>query len=217
MILGISGLANSGKDTVADILVEHHGYIKVALADKLKRITKEVFAFSDDQLWGPSHFRNAPDERYPRADGTFLTPREALQQLGTQWGRACYENTWVDICIQTSLGLLSQTEAGSWYTAKLGAHGVDAVEGEPNPIRGVAIPDVRFRNEIEAVKGAGGRVIRVTRPGAGLQGSAGSHASETEQASIPNSEFDDVIVNDGTLDGLKIKVDVVLRKFSESR
>lgn len=215
MLLGISGVAGAGKNAVATILEENHGFVSVALADYIKRCVKDIYGFSDEQLWGPSHFRNAGDPRYPRADGTLLSPRMALQVFGTEFGRFCYENTWADKCLQVSLGLLSQAEAGSWYTAKLGVHSVDAAEGNPNPIRGVSIPDVRFRNELEAVKAAGGRVIRVIRPGAGLEGAAGAHASETEQASIQDNEFDAVIVNDGSLEGLAVKVDVVLRKFRE--
>ena len=32
----------------------------------MKRIARDVFGFSDEQLYGPSEMRNAPDERYPR-------------------------------------------------------------------------------------------------------------------------------------------------------
>jgi len=36
MIIGICGLIGSGKGTVADILVEEHGYQKLSFADALK-------------------------------------------------------------------------------------------------------------------------------------------------------------------------------------
>jgi len=48
MIIGVAGNAGSGKDTVADHLVKHHGFVKVALADPLKRICREVFDFSEE-------------------------------------------------------------------------------------------------------------------------------------------------------------------------
>ena len=48
MILGISGLAGSGKDTVADILVKHQQCVKVSFADPLKRICRDVFDFTDE-------------------------------------------------------------------------------------------------------------------------------------------------------------------------
>jgi hypothetical protein len=63
-IIGVSGQAGSGKDTVANYLCEEYGFTKIALADPIKRFGYHVFHFSVDQLWGPSHCRNAVDERY---------------------------------------------------------------------------------------------------------------------------------------------------------
>ena len=51
MILGISGLAGSGKDQFATYLGPV-GAVTVALADPLKRIARDVYAFTDEQLWG---------------------------------------------------------------------------------------------------------------------------------------------------------------------
>lgn len=54
----ICGQAGSGKDTVASFLVKDHGATAVALADPMKRLAQQVFAFSEEQLWGPSELRN---------------------------------------------------------------------------------------------------------------------------------------------------------------
>lgn len=67
-IVGISGNLNSGKDTVAKLLVEEFDYVQVALADPIKRYALKVFHFSEDQLWGPSHFRNELDPRFQSCD-----------------------------------------------------------------------------------------------------------------------------------------------------
>lgn len=227
-ILGISGVAGSGKDTAADFLMSDHRYIKVALADPLKRIARDVYAFTDDQLWGPSQSRNAPDVRYHRPCNNcldlmarsrmtvsclkccdnFLTPREVLQKLGTEFGRSCYHNTWVDLCLRTAQEILKAPDdygTQKRYTQKDGLWFVPDAE-ETQAILGVAIPDVRFRNEINAIQQAGGRVIRVVRPNAGLTGVHGAHASETEMAEIQDSDFDAVVQNDGTLEDLRAKV-----------
>lgn len=77
MIIGISGLvindegvavgtAGSGKDTLADLLRDNDKFVKIALADPLKRIARDVYDFTDEQLWGPSANRNEPDKRYPQ-------------------------------------------------------------------------------------------------------------------------------------------------------
>lgn len=51
IIIGISGKARSGKDTVADILVRKYGFIKIAFADSLKDIVRHHYGFSSEDLW----------------------------------------------------------------------------------------------------------------------------------------------------------------------
>jgi hypothetical protein len=244
MIIGISGQAGAGKDTIADIMKEHT-FAKVSLADPLKRIARDVFDFTDEQLWGPSEMRNKPDKRYPREHSypspaaallsgkmtcaccgftydnrttpyagepqCYLTPRYALQLLGTEWGRKCYGNVWVDYALRTADNLLTQ---GYSYSQQRGlilvkgrSVGITTMASTHN---GVVIPDCRFRNEIDAVHAAGGKLIRVKRDAAGLQGAAAQHASEKEQQSIPDSDFDYIIDNNESLEKLPQKVHLAL-------
>lgn len=231
MIIGLCGLAGSGKDTAADSLVQQGRFIKIAFADPLKRIARDVYDFSDEQLWGPSAMRNGPDIRYPRTElakqwtklptaetleqfterfggDSFLTPRYALQKLGTEWGRDCYSETWSALGVRLAKQL--DGTGGVHYDAKKGI-----VVCNCPPSGGVAISDVRFWNEIEAIQKAGGRVIRIRRTGAGLKDTNGAlHASEAEQSGIADACFDDVIQNDGTLPELHQKVGEVLTSFS---
>ena len=215
LIIGISGLAGAGKDTVADILVREHGFVKVSFADPLKQITRKVFAFTDEQLWGSSAARNAEDKRYPRPDGSFLTPREALQTLGTEWGRQCYPDTWVKMCIRTAEELLADGGVTSCYSQQLGLiQRTDGLRGRTRTVMGVVIPDVRFHNEMNAIKQANGVMLRVSRPGAGLSGIHAQHLSETELACIPDSAFDHVLQNIGTLGDLRDGTWDFVRKFT---
>lgn len=191
MLIGLVGPAGSGKDTIADHLVKKYGFVKMANADLLKRMAKLAFDFTDEQLWGPSELRNAPDTRYPREHGPltedfkcrvcgaqvrlgvdlkvdalpqcYLTPRFALQSLGTEWGRLCFENIWVG----RLLGLAQELQAGGcYYDAKSGIRRAGSwVNGpEVKAKTNVVITDVRFKNEIEAIKAAGGKAVRVIRP-----------------------------------------------------
>ena len=175
-IIALAGVAGCGKDTVASFLPGP----KVRFADPIKQFCAQVFGWSEEQLYGPSALREVPD---PKWDG--LTPRKALQTLGTEWGRAMHPDIWA--------------RAGV-------AMAVEVAEGRgfgDSPPPCVAIPDTRFKNEATAVQAAGGEVWLIVRPGVG----GGTHASELEvQSGAFAALVDRVIVNDGTLIDLQVKV-----------
>lgn len=170
----------------------------MALADPLKTIARDVYDFSIHALWGPSSERNKPDPRYLRPGTTeHLTPRHALQQIGTEMGRSLYANTWIDLGIRRAQQLLAgkrivkpeNSFKGSWLVEKTDL---------------VVFSDVRFVNEIDAIHAAGGVVWYVRRPGAGLVGAAGAHQSEQEMQSNEFLEkLDHVIENNTTLAALR--------------
>jgi hypothetical protein len=232
MIIGISGQAGTGKDAVASFIVEHYNFVCVAIADPIKRIVKEVFKFSDEQLWGPSFKRNLPDTRYPRSgdvakkardfycaneelglyinkyinlskqkeleqaayDG-WVTPRLALQKFGTSGGRECYDDIWVEYAIDVAdkiqIGNVSYTPQGG------------LVEGYRSPPRSVVFSDARFINELDGIRKAKAKLVRVYRPNSGLVGAAGAHRSESEQKEIKDDYFDYILNNFGTIEDLK--------------
>lgn len=221
-IIGISGQAGSGKDTAADILLAKEGFIKLSLADPIKRFAQELWNFSDDQLFGPSEFRNKPDERYPitEASREFLTARKVLQHFGTEGGRALDDDVWIRYAIKIAKILLT-TKREYCYSSKLGLQPYiefcpqgefKTIEGFPEQVKGIVIADCRFKNEIKFIKEAGGKLIRVIRPGAGLKGDFGKHKSEIEMESIPDDVFDLVVQNTGTLDNLQSIID----RFADS-
>lgn len=178
-IIGFLGKSGSGKDTAADYLTGYD-FAKVAFADVLKRIARDVWDFSEVQLWGPQEFKNAPDERYPTASG-FLTPRTALQLLGTEVGRGIWTDTWATYTLRVANELLA---GGRYYSAQNGLS--SNMPGARPPI-GVVISDVRFENEVRLIHEAGGKVIHLYRPGRpALAGGIAGHASETEMESIRN-------------------------------
>lgn len=198
-IIGVCGSAGSGKSAVADILARECGFVVIALADPLKRFCAEAWGWDRATLWGSSHRRNEPDTRYRMASGEFLTPRRALQVLGTEFGRTMDPDVWVRLALR----MAAEVESGWVYQPNLGV---------PKGLRyasipaGVVIPDVRFRNEVGAINRAGGKVWKVVRDGAGLEGEAGLHASEQELGRIPGSEFAAALDNNGTLEELRANV-----------
>jgi hypothetical protein len=232
-IIGIAGRAGVGKSTVAEMLVRKFDFAAVSLADPLKRVAKELWGFTEEQLWGPSEKRNEPDPRWPKSHAVSygvcprcgveidvlgrpvgaqacvaLSPREALQLLGTEVGRRIHEQTWTAYLMRVAERLVTE---GGWYAPAKGWAGWRVNESgfnEPGPLKyvGVAVPDVRFPNEADAIKKVGGRMWLVDRPGIGLTGAASKHASET---SMEGYAYDAVVPN-GTLETLEERVRSVL-------
>lgn len=218
MIIALSGHAGCGKSSASDFICDAFDAVAIGQADPMKYIAAKVFGFSSDQLFGPSASRNAEDLRYPRPDSVrfawckdgrglgseehthgpecgdpvFLTPRHALQTLGS-WGRECFLDVWTNAAIKRARLLITD--------------GYDELHDQELPLTPsvVLITDVRYANEMQAIRNAGGRIIRIRRPGSGLSGEAAQHASETEQDAIPDSAFDGVIMNDGTLEQFRAR------------
>lgn len=87
MIIGISGKARAGKDTIAEYLVRAHDFERHGFADALKEACGAIFGFSDDQLYGD--LKGVQDTFWG------FTPREALQRVGTEAMRNGFdENIW---------------------------------------------------------------------------------------------------------------------------
>lgn len=78
-VIGLVGLAGSGKSTVAAILTEHHRFARERFAGPLKDMLR-VLGCSDREIDGD--LKEVPCEALG-----WKTPRHAMQTLGTEWGR----------------------------------------------------------------------------------------------------------------------------------
>ncbi len=75
MILGMTGKARSGKDTVADLLVKEYGFVRVGWADLLKKGICIWHGWDDRHAYGD--LKEVIDEYFG------YSPREAFQGIGT--------------------------------------------------------------------------------------------------------------------------------------
>jgi len=133
-IIGITGRARSGKDTLANILSSQYGYQRLAFADPIREFVGELTGIA------PYLLRDTPlkERPIPRLGG--VTPREMMQTLGTEWGRnMVYPDIWVALCEQK------------------------IIEKMKYELRGFVIPDVRFDNEARMLRSLGGKIIHITR------------------------------------------------------
>lgn len=207
MIISLSGNMGVGKDTMADYMVAKYGYVKLSMADPFKRIAKEVYEFSDEQLWGPSEARNMDDTRYPRADGTYLSARIVTQLLGNELSRLAYPETWIVYMKR----VVQKIQNGYFYDEKKGAY---EVEGKKSAYTGIIVSSCRFRNEIESIKEMGGITVRITRPALQtekfLTTGIANHKTETEQLSIPDDFFDFVLESPEGIDAFHASIDAFM-------
>lgn len=90
MLVGVCGKAGSGKDTIGDFLVEKYGLKKIALADPIKRLVKDVFALDDHTVYD-REAREQPLDRWPG-----WSVRTLLQYVGTELFRENIDDSiWV--------------------------------------------------------------------------------------------------------------------------
>lgn len=207
-IISLTGNMGVGKDTMADYMVAKYGFVKVSMADPFKRIAKEVYEFSDEQLWGPSEARNRDDKRYPRKDGTFLSARIVTQLLGNELSRLAYPETWIVYLKR----VLAKIQAGYFYSEKQGAF---QMENKKSQYTGIIVSSCRFQNEIHAVKDMNGKAVRLIRPALSqesfLTTGLKNHITETEQLAIPDDFFDYVIQVPEGLENFYKKIDEFMK------
>lgn len=190
MIIGICGLIGSGKDTIADYLVQKHSFKKLSFADKLKDSVGAMFDWDRQLLDGKTDesraWREKEDEFWSKEMGQPITPRLVLQKFGTECMRdGFYDGIWVSLAKKKLLD---------------------------NPDTKWIIPDVRFENEANMIKEIGGEVWWVKRGQLPMwfrmyqdigQKPKDIHASEWAWA---NTRFDRVFENNSTIDALRSQV-----------
>ncbi|TRZ53055.1 MAG: hypothetical protein D4S01_01920 [Dehalococcoidia bacterium] len=90
MLVGICGKAGAGKDTVGDYLIDKYGFKKIALADPIKRLVKDVFALDHHTVYD----RDAREQPLDQWDGWSV--RKLLQYIGTELFRQNIDDAiWV--------------------------------------------------------------------------------------------------------------------------
>ena len=187
-VVGLAGLAGSGKDTAAALLVERHGATRIAWADPVREA-----ALALDPLvfvpWSVPPVRRLSSllesvgwEEAKRCHDV----RRLLQRLGKEMGRGV---------LGPALGL------GSGLWVEIGLRRAREASGL------VVFSDCRFPDELAAVRSLGGHTVWIER-GDGLDGDAGAHASES---SVGPGDCDFVVTNRGTPADMLAGIEAVVR------
>lgn len=140
-IIGITGFAGSGKNTVGHYLVEKHRYTETSFAKALKDTVAAMFCWPRQLIEGDTDesrkWRDQIDPWWSKKLGRPVTPRWAMQHIGTDVMRLHFNtNIW------------------TWNVEK------QILDHQGN----VVITDARFPNEINLLRELGGKIIWVRKP-----------------------------------------------------
>ena len=138
-------------------------------ADPLKRLCISLFGLDREQCYGTDEQKNSLTDilwdNVSQDSSGRMTAREFMQAFGTDICRKIKDDVWVSLCIK------------------------QIKDENPNL---ALIGDCRFKNEIDAVHEAGGKVIYFTR------NSESSDGHDSEKASEYKEHYDCIIDNTNT-------------------
>lgn len=203
-VIAISGLMGAGKSAAAEYLASTHGYRRVSFAGALKKACAELFGWDYEMVLGATPesraWREQPDPFWSGVFGRDITPRWALQFVGTELVRNhLHENFWA-------------------------AHTENTIRNTIARGQSVVIDDLRFQNENDVIRRLGGARVWVVRGSlqtltpamhtlatsydpeviatafADHKANTNAHASEVEWMSRGRLNYDYLIVNDASID-----------------
>jgi len=157
MNLAISGKIASGKDSLADYIVDNYPgkFVKVAFANELKELARARFLSEDDKASYMTNFSKRVVEMYGNTVGASRIweefesvvgaypeefhaekPRRVLQDLGNRFRDVVKKDIWVQL-------LLAQVR-------KINDVGVNAI-----------VTDMRYQNELDILASKGFYLLRI--------------------------------------------------------
>ena len=183
MIIGILGKKGSGKDTVADIIIELLSqYKKKAFADNIKKICSIMTGIPLENWYNQDLKEFVLPNFWPNKKGHLYTYRTLMQTVGTEAIRdVVNDNVWID---------------GVLYDYGVKRNGKE--EGN------IVISDVRHKKEYERIQSLGGVIIKVIRQSVV---SNDTHSSETQ---IDTLGGDYIVYNHSTIESLRNEVNNIL-------
>jgi hypothetical protein len=184
MLIALSGLKGSGKDTAAEVMIEEYGFTRIAFADALREALVVLNPYIDEVVSSDTEYDSVSyvvptplaelveEYGWDYTKRNFPEARRLLQVMGTEVGRMLFgENVWIDYLVKKYPNI---SRTNTRYV----------------------ITDCRFENEAQFVQDAFGKIVWIARPGVESDG----HASESN---IVETYADHFIENDTTLEDLR--------------
>lgn len=175
MLLGITGTAGSGKTTLASLLVGC-GWKRTRFAAPIKEMLSALLRCQGASYHLVTEMLDGKLKETPTKLLAGVSPRYAMQTLGTEWRDLIDQKLWVEI----------------WR---------NHIEQKYRPLsmHKILVDDLRFPHEAAAIREMGGKIVRIIRPLTAQTAVVSGHASETELETI---SADITILNDSTPDAM---------------
>lgn len=210
MIIGLCGRKQSGKSSMASFIKELLPDISVkeiSFAKPLKDFIHEALNVPKKNLYGSNEDKNYPLctwgeifqgpalNKYKKHDRHLLSAREILQVIGTDVMRHGHLE-YVGIKLENEIKRFLSQKFGAgkmpyedlWIDLAIMDVKIGKSRGE---IDVAVVSDVRFKNEVKAIKKSNGKLVRLYRD-TGCSESI-EHPSEAEMLSIEDNEFNFII------------------------
>jgi hypothetical protein len=218
MIIGINGYSGSGKDTIGKLIqvLSCESIGTVTIEDIINNYSEHEWWLEEESGWEIKKWAGKLKIIASMITGIPVVKFEDQEfkktKLGPEWDRQFYTEGkgWEKrpmlvrefLQILGTEGLRTGLHENTWINALMADYEPVAFEQPSNWI----ITDTRFPNEAQAIKEAGGIVIRVDRPGVSA---INAHPSET---ALDNWDFDHKIMNGSDLVSLMFTVSNILKK-----
>lgn len=177
-LIGLTGLAGAGKDTVRQILESQHGFIGFGFADPIRNMLRTLLSDNGiSESWMDE--RALKEQQIPTLGKSY---RELAQTLGTEWGRTVLgQDFWLRIAESYLYDIASTTFGPQHFV----------------------ISDVRFQNEADWVRQRGGVIWHINRPGlSGVRDHISEQGAGTinpDRTLINDGSIDDLAVLVGSI------------------
>lgn len=223
MLIGLSGPAGCGKDTVADYLVKQYGFVKFSFSDLLYKEVSDAFNVPVEELqdrrnkdrphpqltarncksdWFHTHMRGEAGGLLPdwaadsAVDEYKFSPRWVLQHWGTEFRRHQDPEYWLKA-------------SDMWIDAL-----ASACRENDEPMPSLVNTSVRFPNEAEFIRSRGGEVWHLRRFADRAAHEASGVASGLDHVAEQGLEVldgDKELFNSGTVEQLGTAVSLLLQ------
>mgnify|MGYP003673812060 FL=1 len=175
-LIGLTGKARGGKDAAGDHIRDMCGFSAYAMATPVKEACRGIFGWDDRHLHG--HLKDVLDPVYN------VTPRAAIQKLGTEFGRNMINNDIWTIKAEQKIKRHSR----------------------------LVITDIRYNNEAELILKNGGIIIDIKRRKSARALIFGMENHSSEKGISP-SLITETVKNNGSLVDLYKKIDDIILNY----